>query len=90
MNALEKLANLVIKIPIGIKYKLLSGEYKKVKIDPADNYQDVTSDLVSYENANQLIEKAVEKIDTSDNISDATVVAKIESLTTELTAQTAA
>lgn len=89
MNALEKLANLVIRLPIGIKYKLVSNEVKKIKIDK-DNYVDVTADLVSYENVNGLIKKAVDAIDTSDIISDSTVVTKIDSLTTELTTQAAA
>lgn len=89
MNDLQRVANLLVKMPIGIKYRLVSGEYKKIKIDK-DSYQDVTADLVSYESAKTLIQKSIDEIDTSDSISDAVVSDKIDSLTTELTTQTAA
>ncbi|WP_125589790.1 hypothetical protein [Companilactobacillus jidongensis] len=89
MNDLQRVANLIVKMPIGIKYRLISGEYKKIKIDK-DSYQDVTADLVSYESAKTLIQKSIDEIDTSDSISDSVVSDKIDSLTTELTTQTAA
>jgi len=87
---LQKLADLVSKMPIGLKYKNAQGEYSTAPLDRTDNRIDGTTVFLSADSAQSVIQKQIDKIDTSDKIEDSTVLSKIEAMTASLDKDAAA
>jgi len=84
LSDLNKVADLLRLMPIGMKYKNSSGEYSPVPLDPTDNKLDGTLAFLTADSAKAVIQKQINEIDTTDKIDDPTVLAKIESMTKAL------
>lgn len=89
-NDLQKVAVLVTKMPIGIKYKNAQGEYSTAPLDPKDNKIDGTNAFLPADAAQGVIQKQIDKIDTSDKIEDPDILTKIETMTAALDSDAAA
>lgn len=87
MSDLDKVADLVSKMSIGMKYKNSNGEYSSVPLDPADFKLDGTNAFLTADSAKTVIQTQINKLDTTDKIEDQTVLAKIEAMTKALDAE---
>lgn len=86
MSDLTRVAKLQTLTPIGIKYKNSSGTYVKVPFDKTDNYLDASLAFLTADSAKSVIQTQINTLDTNDKIEDATVSAKITTLTNTLEA----
>lgn len=86
MSDLTRVAKLQTLTPIGMKYKNSSGAYAKVPFDKTDNYLDASLVFLTADSAKSVIQTQINTLDTNDKIEDATVSAKITTLTNTLEA----
>ena len=84
MTDLDRVAKLVTSLPIGIKTVDETGKTIKLPIDKTDNFINSSAYLMTVTGAQQFVKDEIEKVDTTDKISDATVSAKIDTLQTAL------
>ena len=89
MSDLDRVAKLVTSLPIGIKMTDDSGKIVKLPIDKTDNFINSSAYLMSVTGAQSLVKTEIDKIDTTDKITDSAVSTKIDTLQSALDNTTA-